>query len=279
MAQQIINIGSAPDAGDGDMVRDAFSKTKDNFAELYNQVYPELFPTLTNPNNTLTLTQAGLHEIGEVIATLNFASTFSRGTITPAYGTSGFRSGLPTVANAYVYGGTGLTNSAGQLLTDNKTVSNYTVLSGVQSWTCLVNYLAGEQPLSSRGNNYSTPLAAGATSNKTVSITGVYPYYYNSSNLTTATKQALTNNGAMVQVSMLAEDGINKQFIEFPTGWGAITQITQYNTLSGQWDVISLGSFTQSAQTHDIQGNTINYTRYTNNLGTIGARQLRFYTT
>lgn len=279
MAKETINVGSAPDAGDGDIVRDAFIKTQANFDELYNQVYPELFPNYTSPDNSFSLSQAGFHEVGELIATLNFSAAFNRGTISPAYGTSGFRSGLPTVSNAYVYTGTGLSNSAGQALSDAKTVSSYSVLLGVQSWTCLVNFLAGEQPLSSRGNSTGSPYPAGATGNKTTTITGVYPYYYNSSSLTVATKQALTSMGGLVQVNMLEEDGVNKQFIEFPTGWGAITQITQLNTLSGNWDAISLGSFTQSAQTHTIQGNVVNYTRYTNNLGTIGARSLRFYTT
>jgi hypothetical protein len=38
MAQQIINIGTAPDSGDGDDLRTAFSKTNANFTELYGIV-------------------------------------------------------------------------------------------------------------------------------------------------------------------------------------------------------------------------------------------------
>ena len=38
MSQQIINIGSQPDNGNGDPLRTAFIKTNDNFTELYNQV-------------------------------------------------------------------------------------------------------------------------------------------------------------------------------------------------------------------------------------------------
>jgi len=36
MAQQTINIGTAPDDGTGDTLRDAFDKTNDNFDELYS---------------------------------------------------------------------------------------------------------------------------------------------------------------------------------------------------------------------------------------------------
>ena len=38
MAQQIINIGTAPDSGDGDDLRTAFAKTNSNFTELYGIV-------------------------------------------------------------------------------------------------------------------------------------------------------------------------------------------------------------------------------------------------
>ena len=38
MAQKNINIGSSPNKGDGDPIRTAFSKTQDNFTELYNRV-------------------------------------------------------------------------------------------------------------------------------------------------------------------------------------------------------------------------------------------------
>lgn len=37
MVQQIINIGSSPNKGDGDPIRIAFDKVNDNFAELYTE--------------------------------------------------------------------------------------------------------------------------------------------------------------------------------------------------------------------------------------------------
>jgi hypothetical protein len=38
MAQQTINVGSAPNDGQGDPVRTAFIKCNDNFTELYDRV-------------------------------------------------------------------------------------------------------------------------------------------------------------------------------------------------------------------------------------------------
>ena len=242
--------------------------------QMWNQLlYPELFPTLTAPSSALALTQAGFREIGEIV-TLNFTATFNRGSIAPAYGTSGYRSGLP---NNYNYGGSGLpADVASVALTNSQNVNNYTVLSGVQSWTGSVDYNIGEQPLSSIGNNYSTPLAAGTTSNSTVSITGVYPVFATTVNITTMTKQTLVANGSVITTNLIIEDGVNKQSVEFPSTWGAITTLEQWNSLGGTWDPITLTDFTVTSITNTIQGASVNYDRYTYNGPTIGSRILRW---
>jgi hypothetical protein len=247
-------------------------------------LYPELFPALTNPSNAFALVQAGLREIAELIAVLNFSASFNRGSINPAYGTSGFRSGLP---NTYSYTGTGLPASVGSvLLTDAQIVNNYTVLTGTQAWTNVVSYDAGEQPKSNKGNDYNTPLVAGDTSAKTASIIGVYPYFATTILINVLTKQPLAlMNSAYVQTNMVLEDDVDKQKAEFPVVWSAITGIQFYNTVSGLWEWLngtkanSLSTFTTSATTNTIQGIVINYTRYTHNGSKVGARQLRWYTT
>lgn len=244
---------------------------------------PELFPTLTNPSSTFNFIQAGLQEIGLIIPTLNFSATFSRGVINPAYGTSGFRSGLP---NMYNYTGTGVSSNASTSLSDAETVSGYTVLTGGQNWTGSVSYDAGEQPKSSLGNNYSTPLPAGTTSAITRTITGVYPFFATTSSIITLTKQALSlMNSAYAQVAMIAESGSDKQKIEFPVAWSAITGVQFYNTVSSAWEwiggsqAVSLTKFTVTSTTETIQGNIVNYNLWTHNDVLTGSRQLRFYTT
>jgi hypothetical protein len=245
--------------------------------------YPELFPALVAPSSTFALTESGYHEIGEVVATLHFSATFSRGTITPAYGTSGLRSGLP---NTYKYTGTGLSNQTSTSLTDTETVSSYTVLTGAQNWTGAVAYDAGEQPKSSSGNDYNSPLAAGNTVAVTRTITGVYPWFATSVAIATLTKQALTSmSSSYVQVTMIAEDGVDKQKAAFPDGWSAITGVQFYNTVSSAWEWLggskanSLLLWDVTATTETIQGSVIDYDLYTNNSATIGSRQLRWYTT
>jgi hypothetical protein len=247
---------------------------------------PELFPTLTPPSNTFSLAQGGLHEIAESVAVLNFTATFDRGSIAPPYGTSGFRSGLP---NTYDYTGPDLpATSASAALIDLQNPAppgGYIVPNGTQAWTNTVSYDAGEQPKSSLGNDYDAPLPAGTTGAKTVTITGVYPYFATTVAMAVLTKQPLAlMNSAYVQTDMIMEDDTNKQEAEFPVAWSAITGIEFYNTVSGHWEWIcgtkanSLLTWTTSPTTETIQGNIINYTLWTNTSSKIGARMLRWHT-
>jgi hypothetical protein len=248
--------------------------TNKTFPEMMDlMLYPELDPTLTNPSNTFSISPSGLREIGETIATITLSATFNKGSISPAYGTTGFRSGDP---NNYVYTGTDASDNASTALTDTETISSYTVLLGSNSWTGAVAYNEGPQPLTSKGNNFSSPLSAGTTPAITRTITGVFPVFATTSAIGTLTKQSLQSMTTYIQVSMVAETGGNKQTIDIPDAWATITGAQQFNTFSGTWDSINLSQFTITSVTNTIQGNPINYKRYTHNSNTIGARQLRF---
>ena len=237
-------------------------------------LYPELNPSLTNPSNGLSISPSGLREIGEVITTITLSATFNKGSISPAYGTTGFRSGNP---NLYVYTGTDATNNPSTALTNTETISDYTLLQGSNSWTGAVSFDVGPQPLTSKGNNFSSPLSAGTTGVITRTITGVYPTFATTVAIGTLTKQSLQSMSTLIQVSLVAETGNgDKQTVDIPNAFSTITGLQQFNTLSSTYDDILLSTFTTSAVTQTIQGISVNYTRYTYNGATIGARILRF---
>ena len=249
-----------------------------SFTEMMDlMLYPTLNPTLTAPSNTFTMSPSGYKEIGEVIPTITLTAGFNRGSINPAYDTSGYRSGLP---NTYVYTGTDTSDNSSTSLTDTETISSYTVLAGAQSWTGAVSYDAGEQPLDSDGNDYDSPLSAGTTSAITRTITGVYPVFATTSAIGTLTKQSLQSMSTYIQVSMVAETGNgDKQTIDIPNDWSTITGLQQFNTDTGQWQTVQNGldEFDVTGITRTIQGVTgIAYNQYVYNGSTIGARQLRF---
>lgn len=244
---------------------------------------PELFPTLTAPSLALAKSpNTDFYEIGASLS-LDLTATFNRGSISPAYTTSGYRSGLP---NKYTWTGAQIASeTSSTALTDSKSITDYTVLSGANTWGCTVAYDAGEQPKSSKGNDYNSPLPAG-TVNKSISITGVYPYYATTANITTMTKQPLAAmDSTYVEIAFVAETEVAKQAVAFPDGWSNITGIQFYNTLNNTWEWMggskadSLTMFTLTATTYEINGATVNYDLYTFNGAKTGARSLRFYTT
>ena len=253
--------------------------------EMWNMLlYPTQNPTLTAPNNTFSIAPStNIRIIGDVIPTLTFTSTFSRGSINPPYGTSGFRSGLP---NKYNYTGTGLPATVNSTsLTNTQTVTSITVGIGTMTWTCSVSYDGGEQPKNSVGANYSTPLAANTTSPKTVSIMGVYPYFATTVDIATLTQQPLSAmDASYVEFNVVGESGGNKQRFEFPDAWSTITGVQSYDTYLGWYwlsgsKANSLSTFTKTTTVRTINGHSVNYNLYTHNGSTIGGRQLRIYTT
>lgn len=241
---------------------------------------PEQVPSLTAPSSAFTVTPStGLREVGERV-NLSFQSIFNRGSINPAYGTSGHRAGLP---NMYTYTGTGLTSTASTAMSNIQAVNNYVVAQGNNIWTTSISYDAGEQPKTSRGNNYSTPLPAGTTAARSINISGVYPTFATTADINTLTKQTLAlPSAAYVETSMVAEVDTSKQMFDVHTNQ-TVTGVQFFNTISAAWEWLggskasSITQWVQTSTTHDVQGTTYQYKRYTNSTATVGARRLRFY--
>lgn len=238
--------------------------------------YPELFGTITNISRTFTSNQTGLREVGATISTINLSQSFNRGSINPQYETATpFRSGNPN-SYQYQYQSSTIHTDNTTSLSSSYTVVNHTVILGTQTWRGRVSYDAGPQPRGSKGTNFNSPLPAGITAYIDRTITGVYPFFATTSNLTTMTKQGLQTHGSVIITAVVAEDGTNKQSVEIPQVWGTLSKLEQFNTLSGDYDEININSFTLTSIQKNINGTDINYNKYTHNGDTIGARTLRW---
>ncbi len=264
-------------------------------------LYPELFPTLTAPScSSFTDNYSPTTvEVGTTAASITFTTGFSRGSISPAYGTSGYRSGLPT---AYVYTGEQLAGTyESTALTDSQTITDMTFSARqTYTWTAKVSYSAGETPLSSYGETYTdgTALAAGTTSTKSLSINAYYAYYANTSDIDTMTKQTIGNTTtstpagmsssmsyysvALVSETGDAGDDTGKHSIEIVAST-PVTAVLLLNTLSNQYEYLngsaasSLACFTTSSITkQDAGGNDVTYTKYTHNQAQAGSRTYLF---
>lgn len=228
-----------------------------------NLLNPILYPTLTDPSATISGSGTKLLEVGATQES-TITVTFSRGSISPAYGTSGYRSGEATGYS--LNGGTG---QAGNTFTETVTGSNNT-------FTATVAYGAGEQPKDSKGNNYQSPLAAGSVTTGTVSYEFVNALWANTSNIATVAKQSLTSRSAKVKsFSFPATTVANPEIFDVPASW-TVTTVEVLNTLSNQWETAT-EQFTVTDTTHnDAGGTSTAYKRYTCNLGMdLGARQVR----
>ena len=224
---------------------------------------PVAYPTLTNPSATLTATGAKLLEKGSTLAT-TMTVAFSRGSINPAYSTSGYRSGV-----ALDYALNGGTAQVGNTF-------SVTVDESQLTYQATVNYAAGEQPKDSEGNDYDSPLAAGSVNSNTLSYEFTDAMWSNVANIATIAKMSLVSKSAKQRdMNFGAQTVANPETFDVPVSW-TVTAIQVKNDLSGVYEDAS-AQFTVTDTTHDdAAGTSVAYKRYTFNLGyDTGARSVR----
>lgn len=249
-----------------------------SFTEFAEAIFSTIFePTFTAPSFSLTASGDSLRIIGDSTSfTLTF--NFNRGQIR-----GDLVGGIwdpnevqnPRAGASVSYTIDGVTKTGNTL---DRTV---TVAIGNNTYSATVTYAEGAQPLDSAGNDFSTPLAAGTSPSQSDSFEGVYPLFASTSTITTATQQTLRSmlNANNINIDLVAESGDNKQFFEIPDAWLTnrdLNKVEFFNTVSGQFDSTNqLSTFTTSSVSKTIEGNTVAYTRYTNNQADRGSLLIR----
>lgn len=225
---------------------------------------PTAYPTLTNPSASLSGNGTKLLEIGAT-QSVTLTATLNRGSINPAYGTSGYRSGAATG-----YSLNGETSQQGNTFTETVMGSNNTFYADI-------SYAAGEQPKDSTGANYNSPLPAGTVRSGNVVYKFVYAMWANIVDITSIAKLSLVDNSSTKQRDMVfpAQTVANPEVFDIPASW-TVVAVQVKNDLSGQYED-ALDQFTVTDTTHDdAAGNSVNYKRYTFNKGfDTGARTVR----
>lgn len=248
---------------------------KDFLQTMAAMFYPVIYPTFVNPSSSFSFSASSLYEVNATIA-IDFTAQFNRGSINLDGSFQNYRAGLP---NTYNYTGTGLSPTVSSTsLTDTHSIS-YTVETGYNTWSSNIDYDEGPQPLDSEGNPYDSPLPAGTTNTISRTLEGVYPLFANSTDITYMSKQPLVSmiTGNNVQIDFPPETG-KKQVFDIPEEWEVsrpLVTVETYNTLSGNWEDTGLSEWTTGSSSHDIQGITIDYNRYTYNGPDRGAITIR----
>jgi hypothetical protein len=111
------------------------------------------------------------------------------------------------------------------------------------------------------------------SNSKTISITGVYPYFTNKDNIVEFAKLALTTNKTL-DITFVSETASNKHSFKLPAKFN-VTKITLLNTLSGQYENYDVNKFTTTEENIDVQGKQVAYKVYTRNDGTNGSSSFK----
>lgn len=254
--------------------------TAKTFAQVMEDMfYPLAFPSFTNPSNTLNdnVSPPDLVIAGTDLS-FNLTSTLNRGTISPAYGTDGFRSGPGMAVH---FNGPDVSVVIGSYPSSPYiyNIPAYDVSVGYQTWYSYWDVSDGQQPLDSKGNDYASPYPAQSLSPASTRIEGVYPIYATTADITTMTQQTLVSmiTGNQIELQMVAEPpfGTDRQKFDLPNAWinsRPLVSIQFYSDLEQAWKfeggsaVNSLTYWTTSDPGNKlIQGNSIPYTRYSYN--------------
>ena len=233
---------------------------EDIFKDMLN---PVKYPSFTAPSASITATGAKLLEVGGTLATI-MTITFSRGAISPAYGTSGFRSGEAT----------GYSLNGGTAQSGN--TFSVTVTEAQKTYQGTVNYAAGEQPKDSTGADYDSPLPAGSVNSNTITYEFVNALWANMANIGTVAKLSLVSKSAKQRDMVFPAQSVTfPETFDVPASW-TVTAVQVKNDLSGAYED-ALSQFTVTDVNHDDAGGTSTaYKRYTFNMGmATGSRTVR----
>ena len=239
-----------------------------SFTDYIKLIHQKVFnPTFVNPSFSLDKSVNSLQVINNNI-TFNLTFSFDRGQIRGnivggIWNPNTFQDSRAGVATEYTIDSTTQSGSVLQV-TKNITIGN-------NVYSASVEYAEGPQPLDSLGEDFSSPLASGTSANVTTTIEGVFPIFATTSSISVSTEQSLLSmiSSNNIQKNLVAESGGNKQYFDIPNAWlnnRSLTTVQFFNTVSDAFDSSNqLNSFTESATTHIIEGETIDYTRFTNN--------------
>ena len=226
---------------------------------------PHLYPTLTAPSGTLTHNNGSLLIKTGATPSVTFTIGLNRGSISPAYGTSGYRSGDKTGCKFDTE--TSYTTTYTRSVTVTPSASGSRFSKGYKG---NVSYAAGERPKDSKGEYYdATALPAGNVDTPTITFEFVSPLWSNDSNINTVAEESLKSaSSGSHTFSFPACTAAKPWIFDVPAAW-TVTGVSAYNPYTKEWDNVST-EFTITNTTHpdgSTSATAISYKRYTFNKG------------
>lgn len=251
-------------------------KSKNIVEVLDTILFPDVLPTYTVPTLSASGPQSGTKEIGSTIAQIlsligaeGDASTFT------ALSLSRNSTQLSAVANPAVYNFTDIAAQFGYVDPNNPSYSysltytdNFVVVSGNTSWSGAGTYSAGAAKKNNKGvtdvrtaqvRSTSAPQAASSISSNSITVTGIYPYFWGKSNtlptpttiaaaiLAGSTNKVLTDASGTVSVTFAAAG----QYVWMAHASSYTSKTKWFNTQLNQGN-IGAGNFILSPVTQSV---------------------------
>ena len=132
------------------------------------------------------------------------------------------------------------------------------ILEGNNSYRWKVDYSQGPQPLTSKGNDFGSPLQAGTIYSNTVTITGVYPYFGNTITSSELTKLPLTKDSSFEFDAVSEDKDTGRHKFSLPAKYN-VTSINYWDTVAEDWRPMSLALFDKSDVKQNVQGTEVDY--------------------
>lgn len=226
--------------------------TGKSYDEIFDTlIFPTVNPTFTAPSASISLKNyQNIQEIGaNAPTTANFNVSFNAGAITLAGVKQNNRAGAQDV-------------EASKILYSSSKVEDLPekVTSGAMDYYYRAAYAEGPQPKDSKGNNYSTPLAAGTVDSSKVTVTGyraAYSGLVSTDAITEAVIKGMTKT-ISAKKTIKVSGPISEQYICFaaPAGW-AVSNIKDSNNFN-----VTSSYTTSTVSVTGLDGQAVDYTVY-----------------
>lgn len=227
------------------VVKEQVEELNDKVDNLINSIlFPTVKPTFTAPSASLSLRNyAAVQEVGAAAPTENnFSTSFNAGAINLSGEKQGNRAGELDEDNSFIYYG----GNAANISLPTK------VTEGSTSYKYRAAYGEGPQPKDSKGNNYSTPLAAGYVDSTAVTVNGTWPWYASTASATAANPVVKQGLVAWSSVEMNTEQftvqpsGSLPQVFKLPR---QLKTLQMLNAVSGKMDTIGTSDYAETTET------------------------------
>jgi hypothetical protein len=265
------DVGGLPS---GTTVSALSNGTKTVSQVLDSLLFPTAYPTYSQPSCSLSDNVSNLQTVGASIS-ITLTTAANRGTINTGWdpGSQGSFAGNVTAAYySYNSVNTSINVGPGTTAVDDVSLSNHAVTLGTNSWTLVVTFADGVDPVDSTGAIVTSAAYSTGTKSNSTSFEGVYPIILGTSAGGFSNRTLVSHSSNNIEVSQNYNETIPiRHRIKLPDSLinSRTVVFQQWNSVASAYADLSSAEFTSNSVTETVEGLSVGYTMYTKS-GSIG---------